>query len=392
MPQYGSGANLSFLVSRCLAVKPNAQQSEIVNAINGRIRSIINSRIYWSDLLARRIVAVPNPYTTGTITVTTESSLAVGTATSFPYNDKVNTISALPVQDFGYQEITPASMTNIAIDRMLYCDAAGSQPETVAVVETTPTSFWAKFLYPHNPSFTMTSSSLAGLQLNFGDNYPIFTIRSIHPDGLTAEMDNPWGGPGLSHIPYQALLMYCTIDPFLKVILDIVDQQAGRRLESYVPEEMVNTTDPQRSATGDPLAFVQNTPTEAGTMTYEIWPTPTTARQIYVLCGLQWPDLKLETDRFPWFIDPNLAVIGACADILRINNVRTYLEKDPWFNPPLAMQYEQMFRLQLEEAKNADEAKAQRAYQRNFNELLAAGGANFWQQHDPDLEWGSVWR
>lgn len=389
MPQYTSGNTLDFMVGRVLGIKPNASQSEVVNALNARIRQVINGRIYWSDLLARRIISIPNPYTTGTISTTTGSQIVTGTSTAWPVSDVVNTTVALGVQDLGYQEITPASMANIKVDTLLYCDSTGPLPETVAVVEVTPTTFIAQFQNPHNAGFTITSSSLAGLQLNYGSGYPIFTVLSIQsPTQL--QMDNPWGGPALSNVEYQIVMMYCTIDPRLKVIVDIVDQQVGRRLESYVPETVVNTTDPQRTATGDPLALLQNTPTVAGTMTYEIWPTPTAARQLFVLCGLQWPDLRMDTDRAPWFIDPNLFVTGAMADVLRIKNVRFGQDTDPYFNPALAMTYEQLFRIQMQEAVNADEAKSQMAYQRNWDEFLGAGGANFWQSHSVDVNYWTL--
>jgi hypothetical protein len=378
------------MVSRVLQAKPNAQQSEVVRSLNARIRAAINSRIYWSDLLSKRIISIPDAYTTGTVTFNPGSTMVAGIGTGFPISDQVNTgpQAGVGLQDIGYQEITPLDMTGIAVDTLLLVDAAG-RPETVAVVETTPVSFWAKFQFPHDPNFTITSSSLAGLQIYAGSNYPIFTVKSVR-DASTLEIDNPWGGPQLANQTYQIYKGYTTIDPNLKVIIDIVDQQVGRRLETYVPVTAVNSTDPQRTAAQDPLALLPLFPTESGSMLYEIWPRSTTARQLYVLVGLQWPELRMENDRPPWFIDPNLFVQGAIADMLRIKNVKfgplNPNPVDPWHDPNLAREYEAMFQFGLQQCVNSDESKAQRAYSREYNEILTAGGANYWRAHDGDLD------
>lgn len=389
MPQYND--TLSTMVSRVLAAKPNAQQSEVVRQINERIRSAINSQIYWADLLVRRIISIPAPYTTGTLSLATASTFAIGGGTtSFPVNDVVNTTSNTQVFDYGFQQIFPASMAGIAVDRYLYCDAGNqSVAETVAVVQISPTSFWAKFNNPHATAFTMTSSSLAGLQLNVGMSYPIYTCRAIR-DANTVEMDNPWGGPPLTSVQYQLYLIYATIDPNLKVLLDCIDQVAGRVISVYVPVEIVDKIDPQRTATGDPLALVQHSPSEAGSFCQEIWPAPQNARQLWVLCGLQWPELIIDSDRPPWFMDPNMFVNGAIADALRIKNIRFAADSDPYFNPQLARDYEMKYQNMLQLAVNANESKAQRAYSHNWEEIFGNLGANYWQRHDISVDFWTL--
>jgi hypothetical protein len=127
-------------------------------------------------------------------------------------------------------------------------------------------------------------------------------------------------------------------------------------------------------------------------MLYEVWPRIVVARQLYCIVGLQWPELKMADDRPPWFMDPNLFVTGAIADMLRIRNLRwkgAMAAEDPYFDANLAREYEASFQFQLQQSANSDESKAQRAYQREWNELLAAGGANYWKSHDMDL---SGWR
>jgi hypothetical protein len=97
----------------------------------------------------------------------------------------------------------------------------------------------------------------------------------------------------------------------------------------------------------------------------------------------------METDRPPWFIDPTVFVNGAAADMLRIKVLRygpLYQgQPDPWFNPELSQMYEAKFEQGLQLAKNADESKAQRAYEHAHSELLGAGGSQYWQRHDWDV-------
>lgn len=391
MPQYND--TLATMVSRVLQVKPNASQTEVVRQINGRIRQVINSRLYWSDLLTTRIISFPNQYTgandvggAGVVAYTFGSATVTGTNTTWPVSDVVNTNSGTStVVDSGYTQITPASMAGIKVDTLLYVDATGNA-ETVAVVQVTATSFFAKFAFTHSTAaFTITSSSFAGLQLYAGTTFPTFTIISVQST-TSLTLDQPWGGPSISAQTYSIIKAYVVIDPNLKLILDCVDQKVGRQLEIYVPVEKVNLTDPQRSQNNsDPLGIVQHSASLSGSMRYEIWPAPTVSRQLWVLIGLNWPELVALSDRPPWFIDPNLFVTGAIADALRIKNIKSVIDIDPHWNPDLAMQFEQMFRIQLNDVVNADEAKAQRAYTHEWQNILAAGGANYWQMHDPDL-------
>ena len=121
-------------------------------------------------------------------------------------------------------------------------------------------------------------------------------------------------------------------------------------------------------------------------MMYEIWPGTLTARQLWCIVGLQWPDLTLGTDRPPSFIDPNLFVTGATADVLRIKNLRDYNSKDPFWDMNLAREYEALFQMQLQQNISADESKAMRNYQYARSEIYGSRGANYWQSHSADVD------
>jgi hypothetical protein len=157
----------------------------------------------------------------------------------------------------------------------------------------------------------------------------------------------------------------------------------------YVPSTEIDKRDPQRSATGDPLCLAQHSPTEAGSFAYEIWPASMLARQLWVLCGLQWPELQLSTDRPPWFIDSTVFVYGAIADALRIKNIRMAADTDPYFNPQLADKYEIKYEQGVQLAINSNQAKAQTDFQVNRLPGLYGMGSTYMQSHDADLDdWG----
>lgn len=295
-------------------------------------------------------------------------------------NDIVNTTVTAGINEIGYVTVTPVSMTNINIDSFLYVDAAGT-PETVAVVRTSPTTFMAKFQFLHpTPGTTLTTSSLTGQQFRLDESNPIFTVTSVQSQ-TSLMLDLPWGNAAVSNSAYQIVKAYFTLAPDLKDLLFMIDQIQGIPLRIHVPVMEINWRDPQRSSTGPPLSVVDLAPSAGGSMQYELWPWQFGAYQLGFIYQKQWPDMANDTDRPPWFINPTVFFHGALADALnfRVN------EKDIYHNPKLAMHYEQRFMMGLEDAKNADESKFQRAYSFNFEQLFGSAGANFWQNHDPDV-------
>jgi len=66
-------------------------------------------------------------------------------------------------------------------------------------------------------------------------------------------------------------------------------------------------------------------------------------------------------------------------------NLGSRVEKDPWYLPRDADNYDERYARSLAIAVNADESKAIKAYTANYDALY--GGANsLWaQEHDPDV-------
>ena len=45
---------------------------------------ILDQQIYWADLLAQMLLAIPDEYSTGTVSMTDGSRLVVGVSTAWP--------------------------------------------------------------------------------------------------------------------------------------------------------------------------------------------------------------------------------------------------------------------------------------------------------------------
>ena len=371
--------SLFTLVGRVRQFRPDVSPQNIILWINDRIREALDSRTYWADLLTTTVISIPPAYDTGTVAATTGSAVLTGTDTAWPVDDKVNTTIPAAVEEIGYVEVTPAAMTNITSDSVLLVDTGASQ-EIVPVVQVTATTFIGKFAKTHLAGVTATASSLAGLQIWMATAYPVFTVRAI-TSATTLTLDSAWGGAAVTGISYYIIKMYTTIANDLKEILCMIDPQYGLPIRIHVPVLEMNWRDPQRASTGPPQCLVDHSVDESGHMRYEIWPKQTSARQLGCIYHRQWPELVSDNDRPPWFINPTVFSNGAIATALRYRRDK----EDPYFNPELATQFEMLFLKGLDDAKNGDESKFQKAYQYNYRSIFGAGGGNFWVSHDEDL-------
>lgn len=376
---------LESMSNRVEIFRPRVNSVLIHGWLNDRIRQVIDAKLCWADLLERRIVSVPNEYATGTVSLSPGLALVTGAATAWPVNDVVNRTIPLGVSEIGYVEVTPAvDMTGITADSVLYVDATGT-PETVPVVEVTPYTFIGKFNYLHNVNCTVTQSSLMGRQFRLSVESPIFTVRSVH-SATSLELDMPWGAASVTASAYRIVKMYFSLGSDFKDIIGGIDPTAGTTMRLHVSVQEMNYRDPQRTTTGFGrcLEVVDLGPNESGSMLFEIWPEQSTARQLWFLVAKQWPEMKRANDRPPWFINPTVFVHGAIADALRYKQN----EKDPFHNPTLAREYEMRFLQGVEDAKNADEAKAMRSYTFGYDQMFMGPGSSYWQQHDPDVRAG----
>jgi hypothetical protein len=382
--------DLARLRGRVINSRPDVTPDFVTFALNDRMRKLLDTRTLWADLLTPGAISFPNSTTTGTVTVTTNSAVVNGLLTSWPVNDVVNTTIPAGVPEFGYTEVTPASMAGITANSWLLVDAGGTpggMPEVVPVIELRRTTFVALFQQMHNANCTLTQSSLAGQQLRMGSSYPIFTVSAVlSVDGFgnnTAQLSVPWAGATLTAATYSIQLMYVSLASNFKAIVAMKDEQTGYPVRLHVPLTEADHFDPQRSiVTGNPwFSLVDRGSNEQGNMTFEMWPGPTVLRQFSYYYQKQWPDMLKDTDRPPPFINPSLLYFGALADAKMMKTDRN----DPYYDPEGARHYEAKFADGLMDAVNADEAKLFNALKNPWWKGLFPGNYDTLQLNDPAI-------
>jgi hypothetical protein len=371
------------LRGRVIAARPLISPDFVNNALNDRLRQILDHRTFWADLLTFGNLSFPDPYTTGTVSVDTGDATVTGDGTNaWPVNDKVNAIIPDGVPEFGVARVAPSTMAGIDYQSMLYVDDGGLNPEVVPVLEVGRTDFVAKFAYQHDPNCAITQSSLTNQQFRMSSQYPIFTVKAV-TSANTLELNLPWGGPAITAQPYRIMVVYVTLAPDLKAIIAMKDESTGFSVRLHVPTDEVDFRDPQRSlVSGNPwYALVDWGANDQGNMVYEVWPAPQSARQFSYAFWRQWPQMEKDTDRPPPFINPSILFYGALADakMMRVQ------KDDPYFDPEGARWYEQKFLMGLQEAKNADECKRLEAMRNPFWKTMFPGSYDTLQLNDPAM-------
>ena len=357
--------------------KANSKAVQIAKDINGRIRALLDFRNSWSDLITRYVINIPQAYVTGGVTTVSGSPNISGVATNWPLSDTVNTTMVNGNRTTGYCEIQPASMTGISVDTNLYINDS-TFSEVVSVVEVSQSTFTAQFQYSHNDGSTLTCSSLAGLQFQFGPLTPIYTLLAVtgaSGSNNTGIMDNGWGGQALTNSGYELVRAYITIPNFRSWII-AYDPQQGIQLGTNISQAYLDSIDAQRSAQGWPTCLADQSPSASGSWQVEVYPWQTTPYAIPILYNRQWPTLKKPTDRPPGFINPSVIIDGAIADALRRQDLRDNTDKDPYFNPALAREFEARFKEGAIAAANADEERCQMRLTTSLWEFNGATNTN----------------
>ena len=379
--------SLFSLRGRIQSSRPNLPGDFATNALNDRLHQILDNRTFWADLLTFGILSIPAPQGSwslpGTsVSVTTGSPTVTGSGTAWPVSDVVNTIIPDGVAEYGYVEVTPASMQGITANSMLCVDWGLGAPtaEIVPVVQVDRTSFIAKFTQQHGPGCTVTQSSLATLQFRVSEEYPVFHIAAVtSPTSLVLTL--PWGGPSMTGQTWTIKLMYIVLATDLKSLINMKDEQTGFPVRIHRPTDEADFRDPQRSlVTGQPWYSLLDVGSNAqGNMLYEMWPAPSDARQFSYAYWRQWQDMVKDTDRPPSFINPSILYYGALADAKMYRGSKD----DQYYDPEGARYYVAKFEQGLQEAKNADEAKRLEALRDPYWKNTMQGNYNSWQLSDP---------
>lgn len=355
MALYGGSSSLVEMRGAVKDKKPNMSGDAIDRVTNRVIRNVCLKRT-WSDLTKFVTVPLANQTSNGTVSTLTGSNVITGSGTTWPVSDVVNTLGPTDVRQTGMQKITPASMKGIIPGSWLLLDTANSSlTEAVAVSYVVPGSFYAFVTNIHDAGFTITKSSLAGLQ--FRTTYPFYTVTAV----LSATellIDSNWADITQSGSSYQILTVYIQPDPHCWRIKTAWDPVQGIPLDadSFSFDQIISG-DPQLTASDNPTIICPVPPGGGGIAQWMVYPPQASQYYLNLIITRVWPRLIADQDQAPSFINPEVFILGAIADALRTRTVTTNSPRDPYFDPETAMTYEAQFKEQLDEAEQADEAR-----------------------------------
>ncbi len=104
-----------------------------------------------------------------------------------------------------------------------------------------------------NTNFT---ASMIGTQIRAGGlNYPYYTIVSVL-SATSLLIDQPWGGPDVTNVQYQIMLVYVPMPVDFGYLYACVDIKNACKLWQYTTQEELSIWDPQRASFGQPVALV----------------------------------------------------------------------------------------------------------------------------------------
>lgn len=377
MPFFQS--NLETLIGSCVRRRIAADRNVVKDVLNERMRQLIDSRTSWNGLIKPVTVSFPAAYSTGTVDFAVGSSIVVGTDTAWPVSDQVNTIITDTVQGPGQYWVTPASMTGITPNTVLYIDAGGPNPEILPVQDILASRILLTFQNAHAPNTTATMSSLAQLQFRLaGFSSPVYTVMAV-TSATTLVVDQICGQP-ITNGGYWILQMYITIDPMCKDILTCYDPFQMLPLSLNVPQTYLNSIDPDRTATDSPIMVSPRSPSANGLMTWELWPPTYIQYQIIFQIRLQWPDMRIRSDYPPPFINPNALVYGALADLCSTNFGRPPEYKDPGYDMNASAKWEAKYQEAFMALIESDEQRSSSMF--TYDQTVWSYGANYNMSHD----------
>jgi hypothetical protein len=283
------------------------------------------------------------------------------------------------------QKLIPAAMTNAAngltirAGMWLLLDSGTASQEAVAVTDTTPNGFYCICNFVNDPNFTVTMSSLAGLQ--FRTTYPLYTVTAV-VSATQLLLDLPWSDITQSGSSYQILLAYCQPHPQgwrLKSAWDPV-QGVGLDVDNWTFDQVIYG-DPQLTASDDPTLMVPAPPNAGGVAQWMIYPPQVSQRYIMAVVSTTWPRLIADQDRAPSFINPDVFILKAQSLALRTKTITQNMPRDPYYDPAQANEFERMYKEELETAEQADEARLSHRLQ--TYDKIAAGNfsTHFYQTH-----------
>jgi hypothetical protein len=148
-------------------------------------------------------------------------------------------------------------------------------------------------------------------QFSLGAGSPIYSISSYN--GASITLDRPYREDDDSGLDYRVFT--CYFDPpstdFVSFI-SVKDIANNYNLRLNFSGREINSFDPQRSTTGDPLYLASFAPNSSGTPRFELWPHPSTAKSYYCLYQRRGSDFTASSDSLPAVVPESLLIERAC--------------------------------------------------------------------------------
>lgn len=374
--------NFAQMVDHVLSYNPDCPPQLAKRRLNTRLRQVQDRRM-WGGLLVRGEISVPAAYGIGSVDVTRGSNIVTGHSTTWPVNDLVSTTLSTAITLLGeYQDVFPASMTNIETGDWVLLDDGLASMEPVLVISAGTNSFKAKPRIAHLVGTTITKSSIVRRQFRLGTVRPFYNIRAVTAS-QTLVLDLPYGHPGALGSNYNIVQVYVTLGQNLRMVWSVVNTAQGWRLRLNMPQEVLNTYDTWRQTTGWVYMLNDYVPDEIGRFQYELYPTPSMEQGFPYLAYRTVDNMVDDEDTPPPAIPSHLLVDGAIADVMMFNR------KSPYYDPALASAFAQQFELDLQAAAISDDSLYMQNLQWAFSRYpFTQHGAAYWQSHDVDSVFG----
>jgi hypothetical protein len=221
--------------------------------------------------------------------------------------------------------------------------------------------------------------NFVGLQFRIGFTTPIVTITAVDPVNQILTISLPWGGPPITSGGYQIFKNLVTFGPRIKSLWAVVNQVQGFKLNLHVPQEVLNTSDTWRTATGWTFCVSDRELSPIGWPQYELYPIPTFQQGFPFLAWIQPPDLVNDGDYPYGFIRSDIIVLGATAEALVFRG-----KQSKYYDPVTAAMKLRQFREEVDKSAKVDNDLIQKDLRWEWSRFPQQQmGSAFWQSHDP---------
>lgn len=386
-------SNLRGMIDEISSWNPDFPPWMSVQSVNTWLRRVIDQRM-WSGLLVKDQLVIPAQTSTGTVDVTLNSPVITGTGTGWPYNDVLSTtLNAGPSDLNILVNVTPASMGTgsslIISGDWVTIDGGTGNEEQVLVVSTTATTFKGVFTISHSPGVTCWKSSLMRQQFIYNNLVPRYTIKGVSSATRLVLSEN-FGLTTTTGASYSISKVYVTFGQQSKFVMAVTNFSMRYRVKLHIPQEQLNQSDPQRTATESTYILADFVPDEVGRLQYELYPRPTSPQAFGCLYYRQISNLSDDDDTPPPFISTDVLVKASIADALRWRP-----KQNKYYSESMALsvagQKLQEFNQGVKDMMTSDDSGYMQNLLWTFGNFPWGGmGANWYQNHDVGIMMGEV--